>query len=276
MEANAFDALVSAAAGAGSDRGAGGAPRASLARPLHGTGVCGSVAAVQCQPNARTGRAPPTCQDRPEIRRVIASVGAVVLTVASTLFTPAVPDGFKYRDAFISHAEERSLLDAIEPLPFAQVVMRGVVARRRTAHFGWTYGYFSRRTEPGPPLPPFLVPVRARFAEWAGINAELFVEALVTEYPPGATIGWHRDAPMFGDVVAGLSLGASCRMKFRRYVSPSAVRDAEGPRRTTHQIVLAPRSGYVMAGAARRQFEHSIPAVTSPRYSITFRTLRSR
>jgi alkylated DNA repair protein (DNA oxidative demethylase) len=196
--------------------------------------------------------------------------------VASTLFTPAVPDGFEYRDDFISQAEERSMLGVIEPLPFAQVVMRGVVAKRRTAHFGWTYGYYSRRTEPGPPLPSFLVPVRARFAEWAGIDAELFVEALVTEYPAGATIGWHRDAPMFGDVVAGLSLGAACRMKFRPYISPPAIHTAEGSRRTTHEIELARRSGYVMAGAARRQFEHSIPAVTSPRYSITFRTIRSR
>ena len=195
--------------------------------------------------------------------------------MASTLFTPAVPDGFEYRDDFISQAEERSLLDEIEPLPFADVVMRGVVAKRRTAHFGWTYGYYSRRTEPGPPLPAFLVPVRARFAEWTGVDAELFVEGLVTEYPPGATIGWHRDAPMFGDVVAGLSLGAACRMKFRPYISPSAVHDVEGPRRATHEIELAPRSGYVMARDARRQFEHRIPAVTSRRYSITFRTLRS-
>jgi alkylated DNA repair dioxygenase AlkB len=190
------------------------------------------------------------------------------------LFAPAVPDGFEYRDAFIAHAEERSLLDAIEPLPFAQVVMRGVVAKRRTVHFGWTYGYYSRRTEPGPPLPPFLRPVRARFAEWAGIDAELFVEALLTEYPPGATIGWHRDAPIFGDVVAGLSLGTACRMKFRAYVSPSDIHDGDRPRRTTHEIELAPRSGYVMAGAARRQFEHSIPAVGSMRYSITLRTIR--
>ena len=192
------------------------------------------------------------------------------------MFTPAVPDGFEYRDDFISQAEERSMLDVIEPLPFAHVVMRGVVAKRRTAHFGWTYGYYSRRTGAGPPLPSFLVPVRAQFAEWAGIDAELFVEALVTEYPPVATIGWHRDAPMFGDVVAGLSLGAACRLKFRPYIPHSAIHDAKGPRRTTHEIELAPRSGYVMAGAARRQFEHSIPAVSSPRYSITFRTLRSR
>ena len=191
-----------------------------------------------------------------------------------TLFTPVVPAGFAYRDDFISPAEERALLDAIEPLPFSQVLMRGAVAKRRIAHFGWTYGYYARRTEPGPPLPLFLAPVRERFADWAGIPAELFVEALVTEYPPDATIGWHCDAPVFGDVVAGLSLRTSCRMKFRPYVSPSAARNADGPRRTTHEIELAPRSAYLMTGAARKVFEHSIPAVRATRYSITFRTLR--
>ena len=192
------------------------------------------------------------------------------------LFAPAVPDGFDYRENFISPAEERALLDAIEPLPFSQVVMRGAVAKRRTAHFGWTYGYYARRSEPGPPLPAFLLPVRRRFATWVGIRAALFVEALVTEYPPDATIGWHRDAPVFGDIVAGLSLRTSCRMKFRPYVSPSAVRAADGPRRTTHEIELAPRSAYLMMGAARQGFEHSIPAVAATRYSITFRTLRGR
>ena len=193
-----------------------------------------------------------------------------------SLFAPPVPDGFEYRQNFISPAEERDLLGAIEPLPFAQVVMRGVIAKRRTAHFGWTSGYYARRSEPGPPLPEFLLQARARCAAWAGIDAELFVEALVTEYPAGSAIGWHRDAPVFGDIVAGASLLASCRMKFRPYVSPSAVRDAKGARRTSHEVELAPRSGYLIAGAARREFEHSIPAVTSPRYSITFRTLRSR
>ena len=192
------------------------------------------------------------------------------------LFAPAVPAGFDYLEDFISPAEERDLLDVIEGLPFSPVVMRGAVARRRIAHFGWTYGYYARRTEPGPPLPAFLRPVRARVAAWAGVDDEVFVEALVTEYPPGATIGWHRDAPVFGDVVAGLSLRTACRMKFRPYVSPSAVRDANLPRRTTHEVELAPRSGYLMADAARRNFEHSIPAVSATRYSITFRTLRGR
>ena len=62
------------------------------------------------------------------------------------LFAPPVPNGFEYRPNFISPAEERQLLDAIALVPFAQVVMRGVVAKRRTAHFGWTYGYYARRS----------------------------------------------------------------------------------------------------------------------------------
>jgi alkylated DNA repair dioxygenase AlkB len=62
-------------------------------------------------------------------------------------------------------------------------------------------------------------------------------------------------------------------MKFRPYVSPSAVQP--GARRpTTHDVELAPRSAYLISGIARREFEHSIPPVAEHRYSITFRTLR--
>ena len=40
--------------------------------------------------------------------------------------------------------------------------------------------------------------------------------ALVTEYAPGAVIGWHRDAPQYGPVVIGVSLASACRMRMRR------------------------------------------------------------
>jgi alkylated DNA repair dioxygenase AlkB len=153
--------------------------------------------------------------------------------------------------------------------------MRGAVARRRVVHYGWTYGYYARRSEPGPPLPAFLLPLRSRAGAWADVDPELFVEALITEYTPGATIGWHRDAPIFGNAIAGISLLAPARMKFRPYVSPAEAKPAPAPRRTTHQLELAPRSAYLLTGPARRAFEHSIPAVELLRYSITFRTLDS-
>jgi alkylated DNA repair dioxygenase AlkB len=185
----------------------------------------------------------------------------------------AGPPGFEYRSDFITATEEHRLLDEFARLLFTQVEMRGVVARRRIAQFGWTYGYYSREASAGPPLPEFLGTYRDRAALWAGLAPDRFVEALVTKYPEGAPIGWHRDAPMFGDVIAGISLGASCRMKFRPYVSPA---ETGGARRTTHEIELAPRSGYLIAGVARQDFEHSIPAVAALRYSITFRTLRDQ
>jgi alkylated DNA repair protein (DNA oxidative demethylase) len=155
-------------------------------------------------------------------------------------------------------------VDAIQGLDFSAVEMRGQIARRRVVHFGWRYGYATWRVEPGTPLPEFLAPLRARAGALAGIEPERLAEALVTEYPPGATIGWHRDAPQFGDVV-GISLLASCRLRFRR-----------GPgHRPSWEIPLAPRSVYLLRGAARWRWQHSIPPVKALRYSLTFRTLRA-
>ena len=193
-----------------------------------------------------------------------------------TLFgsDPELPPGFHYRADLISAEEEDALVRDIAQLEFSRVEMRGVVARRRTAHFGWTYGYEARSSEPGPPIPSFLLPLRARVAEWAGISPDDLGEALVTEYPAAAGIGWHRDAPMFGDVIGGVSLLSACQMKLRPYVSPSRVREVQGPRRTTHQVLLLPRSGYLITGVARREFEHSIPETGALRYSVTFRNLK--
>jgi alkylated DNA repair dioxygenase AlkB len=185
-----------------------------------------------------------------------------------------LPPGFLFHPDFITPDEERELVGHVERLEFSRVEMRGAVARRRTAHFGWTYGYGARRSTPGAPIPEFLLALRSRAAGWAGIHDDAFGEALVTEYPPGAGIGWHRDAPMFGDVIAGVSLLSACRMRFRPYVSPARVGGLSGRRRTTHEIELPPRSGYLIANAARREFEHGIPATEALRYSITFRTLR--
>ena len=174
------------------------------------------------------------------------------------------PEGFAYYDAIIAPAEEASLLEGVSAFAFGEVRMRGQVARRRTIHFGWTYGYESWRVEPGPPVPDFLLGLRVRVAPLAAVDPAALAEVLVTHYPPGAGIGWHRDAPAFG-LVIGVSLLGTCRFRFQQ---------GRGAARRTRTVTLAPRSAYVLDGAARSQWQHSIPPGRGERYSITFRTLR--
>jgi DNA oxidative demethylase len=175
-----------------------------------------------------------------------------------------MPEGFVYMPDFISSAEEAALLGEISTMEFSEIRMRGVVAKRRTIHLGWLYGYESWRIEPGPPMPEFLLPLRARCAEAAGLEADALAEALISEYPPGAAIGWHRDAPMFG-IVAAVSLLGSCRMRFRT---------GEGRDAAKAEIRLEPRSFYLLSGEARTKWQHHIPATKELRYSITFRTVK--
>ena len=186
------------------------------------------------------------------------------------LFDADVPEGLLYRPDFISSEEEASLAAEVGRLEFSTFEMRGVVARRRVAFFGRTYDTGGAATAP---LPAFLLPLRARIAAWAHIEPDAFAMALINAYGAGAPIGWHRDAPQY-DIVAGVSLLSSCRMKFRPYVSPGARDSAHGRRVATHQITLERRSAYVMTGPSRSAYEHHIPPVAALRYSITFRSVR--
>jgi alkylated DNA repair dioxygenase AlkB len=193
------------------------------------------------------------------------------VATGGSLFDADLPAGFLYRDDFITREAESGLVASIGELEFSTFEMRGVVARRRVAFFGSTYD--AERAGTGP-IPEFLLPLRAQVAAFAGVEPGDFAMALITEYPPGAPIGWHRDAPQYG-IVAGLSLLSSCRMVFRPYVSPAVQRSAGSRRTTTHQIALERRSAYLMTGESRSAYEHHIPAVAQQRYSITFRTIRS-
>lgn len=191
--------------------------------------------------------------------------------VPKSLFEAALPSGFSYRPDFITADEEARLVARIARLAFSTFEMRGVAARRRVAFFGRSY---RRGGAAAAPLPAFLEPLRARIASWAAVDPGAFEMALINEYPPGAPIGWHRDAPPYG-TVAGVSLLSCCRMKFRPYSPPGASAAGAGRRMATHVLTLDPRSAYLMTGESRDAYEHHIPAVAELRYSVTFRTSRS-
>jgi alkylated DNA repair protein (DNA oxidative demethylase) len=178
----------------------------------------------------------------------------------------AGPAGLVYRPDFITQAEEQQVLDVIQAIQFDTITMRGQTARRTVRHFGLDYGYESWQLVPTDPLPDDLVWLRDRCASLGGLDPQSLVQALVSKYPPGATIGWHRDAPMFGPKVVGVSLAARCRMRFQR---------GKGQARQVAEVTLEPRSAYVLSGAARFLWQHSIPPTKALRYSITFRTLKS-
>lgn len=156
-------------------------------------------------------------------------------------------------------------MDELSRLDYRQIHMHGVVARRTVVHYGWDYGYESWRLTPALPPPRFLEPVRARCAVAAGLEPEALEEVLVSRYPPGASIGWHRDAPMFGPCVIGVSLLGAARMRFRRKV---------GDTFQTAVLELAPRSLYLLAGASRSEWQHTLSPVKTLRYSLTFRTVK--
>jgi alkylated DNA repair dioxygenase AlkB len=176
-----------------------------------------------------------------------------------------LPEGLTYLPDFVTADEERRLLAVIEALEFRAVVMRGQTAKRTVRMFGLDYDYEGGELVPTDPLPDELEWLRERCAALIEREPADLVQILVSRYPEGAGIGWHRDAPMFGSRIAGVSLGGTSRMRFQRTLKTG---------RETAAIELEPRSAYVLSGKARWSWQHSIPATRELRYSLTFRTLK--
>ncbi len=176
------------------------------------------------------------------------------------------PHGLAYLPDLITAPEEEGLLGRLAEDSYGEVRMHGQVARRTVRHYGVGYHFETAEITPGDPVPEWLLDLRRRCAGLLGVTDERLAECLLTRYPPGAKIGWHRDAPMFGDVV-GVSLGSACLLRFQR---------GQGDQRRVFEQALDRRSGYVLTGPSRNAWQHSIPPVTDERYSITFRTLRRR
>jgi alkylated DNA repair dioxygenase AlkB len=175
-----------------------------------------------------------------------------------------MPDGFRHAADVIDAAEEARLVEAFADLPFKEFEFHGFLGKRRVVPFGFRYDYNGGGLQQAAPIPAFLEPLRERAAAFAALPPDRLAHALVTEYRPGTSIGWHRDRPHYDDVI-GVSLSSPCTFRLRR-------KRGAGWERAS--LRLDRRSVYLMRGPSRWEWEHSIPAVDALRYSITFRSMR--
>ena len=172
--------------------------------------------------------------------------------------------GFRYQPALIEKDAEEALIKRLRELPFQEFDFHGYKGKRRVVSFGWKYEFSGGgQLHKADDIPEFLLDLRSRAASFAKLEPAAFEHVLVTEYMPGAGIGWHRDKTVFGQVV-GISLLAPCVLRFRRKVIAKWERV---------NILAEPRSAYHLTGPARAEWEHSILRVDDLRYSITFRTM---
>ncbi len=174
------------------------------------------------------------------------------------------PSGFRYQPELISGAEERRLLQEMEKLHFKPFEFQGFIGKRLIVSFGWRYDFNGGGLQKTEDVPDFLLSIRNAAAALANMDPSRLQQVLLTQYPPGAAIGWHTDRSIFGQVV-GISLHSACTFRFRKQA---------GTKWERCSLVAEPRSAYLLDGASRTEWEHSIPAVEALRYSVTFRNLR--
>jgi alkylated DNA repair dioxygenase AlkB len=181
---------------------------------------------------------------------------------------PAFPEGFTYIPDFLNGAEELTLCNFITHIELHPFQFQGFEAKRKVASFGYDYNFENRNLSSGKGIPAEFNFIIARVADRVSIEMDAFKELLITEYPVGSVINWHRDAQPF-DVIAGISLASDCRFKLRPHDKNKQTRS------NTHTIILKRCSLYLMQGAARTDWQHSIAPVQNIRYSITLRTLKN-
>jgi alkylated DNA repair dioxygenase AlkB len=183
-----------------------------------------------------------------------------------SLFPPEAigPPGLRYYPEIITAPVARDLIERIRGLALVPFQFGAFEGKRRVASFGFKYDYAERRLQEAEEVPEWLVPLIANVEAYGG-PATKIRQVLCTEYDVGAGIGWHRDKPHF-DEVFGLSLGSACKFRFRR---------KGGEKWERFTLDAEPRSLYIMTGDSRHVWEHSIPPVQEPRYSVTFRSMPS-
>jgi len=177
---------------------------------------------------------------------------------------PQLPPGFRYQPDVLTAAEEKALVRRFEALPLQPFEFNGYQANRRIFTYGHRYVFAGQKPRANAEIPDALLPLTQIAARIAGVAADQFEQLMVTEYPPGAGIGWHRDRPTFEDIVA-ISFLAPCALRLRR-------REGDGWERQL--VLIEPRSAYLLHGPVRNSWQHSIAPMGERRYSVTLRSFR--
>ena len=180
---------------------------------------------------------------------------------------PILPEGFAYYPDFLTGKEEEDLCTEIKNTPLHIFHFQGYEAKRKVASFGYDWSFENRTLSKGEPMPQAFDWLLNKVSKHLSIKKEDMAELLLTEYPVGAVINWHRDAPPF-DVIVGISLLSNCVFRFRPHDN------AKQNRNSIISVPVARRSLYMIQGSARTDWQHSISAVKEVRYSITIRTLK--
>lgn len=172
----------------------------------------------------------------------------------------AAPEGFIYVAEFLSEEEQASLLHELRTMSYQHDTFRGQRLKRSYAQFGYAYVSTGRKLEATAPMPECLQAV-IRKAQAHCPDDVVFNQCIVTHYSPGAGIGWHTDAPRFGEWIVGVSLGSEAQLQLR----PNGAEEA------SCEVRAAPGSMYLLHGPARWEYQHQVVPVRTERYSLTFR-----
>ena len=175
-----------------------------------------------------------------------------------------VPEGFLYFSAFLSPSEIDQYMKWVVSLTFEHQKFRGQMMKRGQAMFGYEYRANFRNVQQAAPFPTILQDLAGRVKSLCPSEV-CFNQCIITEYPPGAGIGWHTDARVFSDCIAGLSLGAPADFLLQKGPNP-------GDRFHVH---ASAGSLYVMTGVVRWHYQHCVKPVRATRYSLTFRCVET-
>src|SRR5262245_21951255 len=110
----------------------------------------------------------------------------------------SAPEGLLFIPDFLPSEEQVRLLDELKRLDYAHDRFRGQQLKRGYAQFGYSYVSTGRKLEIASPMPAWLQVIIDKAAQHCPGEAE-FNQCIVTHYPSGSGIGWHTDAPRFGE-----------------------------------------------------------------------------